>query len=582
MIKRIKWTLLTSLTILFYASAQNVIPPNRITNWDKAGYNGDTTIFYQKVWLVNHLPDSQGVMDNSLVLQNLLDNQTNPTEYIFPKGRFRFESTLQLPSFTRLSGSGSNTTLLQFNLVQAAHCISSEGFGFTGSPVPLQGSVHQGSSFILIDSATTSYNTGEWIYLYDDDQALVHDAWAEGSTGQLLTVSRQKADTLFVLEHIRRSFSPQSNPRLSKMDMNREVHLSCLGIERLDQQQSQKSNIYFKFTAQASVEGIASEYCDYAHFESRFSKNISVLQSYFHKGISYGGGGKAYGTLLHLATSDCLIEGNNFDHLRHSMLLQAGANGNVIANNYSTQPHWTELFVPANSAGDLVLHGNYPYMNLMEGNVVQNIIVDDSHGASGPFNTFFRNRAELYGFIIASTSGTNSQNIVGNEITHLSALTGQYILSGTDNFESANYVKGIVLPNPVTQLNLISLYKPPSSGSTPFLLGFPATPLQNLIYAQNNRALGIFSNCQQSSSLNTPEPYSIMNSFYPNPVADVLHLSGDFDLASIWDIRGHKVFEIKGQAGSQIDIELSDLAKGVYLLKIQNDSQFTDHLLTKL
>ncbi len=39
---------------------------------------------------------------------------------------------------------------------------------------------------------------------------------------------------------------------------------------------------------------------------------------------------EAYGTMLHFTTGECLIENNIFEHLRHSTIVQAGANGNVF------------------------------------------------------------------------------------------------------------------------------------------------------------------------------------------------------------------------------------------------------------
>jgi hypothetical protein len=93
-----------------------------------------------------------------------------------------------------------------------------------------------------------------------------------------------------------------------------------------------------------------------------------------------GGGGKGYGIMVQNTSGDCLIENNIFRHLRHSMILQAGSNGNVFGYNYSIDPYWTEVSLPSNAAGDIVLHGNYVYANLFEGNLGQQIVIDDSHG----------------------------------------------------------------------------------------------------------------------------------------------------------------------------------------------------------
>ncbi|MBR9977263.1 MAG: T9SS type A sorting domain-containing protein, partial [Bacteroidetes bacterium] len=198
------------------------------------------------------------------------------------------------------------------------------------------------------------------------------------------------------------------------------------------------------------VYGVESYRCTFAHITAEYSANIAVAGSYFHHAFDYGGGGRAYGVVLQFATGECRIENNIFERLRHSMLLQAGANGNVFAFNYSTDPYWTGVnpLIPSDAAGDIVLHGNWPYANLFEHNICQNIVIDNSHGPNGPFNTFFRNRAEAYG-IFFSADNSPSCNIVGNEITNTSLPYSlvNYSIRGEDHFLYGNNDKGRVRPD---------------------------------------------------------------------------------------------------------------------------------------
>ena len=75
-------------------------------------------------------------------------------------------------------------------------------------------------------------------------------------------------------------------------------------------------------------------------------------------------------------------------------MAKQGANGNVFAYNYSLDPYRSED--PHDAGSDMLLHGHYPFANLFEGNIGESIIVDDTWGPAGPYNTFFRNRADLY------------------------------------------------------------------------------------------------------------------------------------------------------------------------------------------
>lgn len=126
------------------------------------------------------------------------------------------------------------------------------------------------------------------------------------------------------------------------------------------------------------------------------------------------------------------------------MMVKTGTNGNVFGYNYSIDPYRSETI--HDYSGDVSLHGHYAFANLFEGNLVQNIIIDHYWGPSGPLNTFFRNRAELYGFIITSSDNpTNQQNIAGLEITNTNFLYGMYTISGEDHFEYGNFVTGVYL-----------------------------------------------------------------------------------------------------------------------------------------
>jgi hypothetical protein len=162
--------------------------------------------------------------------------------------------------------------------------------------------------------------------------------------------------------------------------------------------------------------------------------------------------------------------------------LQAAANGNVIAYNYSYNPYWKEGWFPANAAGDIVLHGNYPYSNLFEGNIVQNLVIDNSHGINGAGNIFFRNRIENYGVVMNGNSGDNMY-FIANEISGSGLLKGLFTLTGNQT-EIANYIKGNTQAGSVNESSLISK-------NYVAKIGLPNKPNsgQNEAFTRNNKAL---------------------------------------------------------------------------------------------
>jgi hypothetical protein len=96
---------------------------------------------------------------------------------------------------------------------------------------------------------------------------------------------------------------------------------------------------------------------------------------------------------------------------------------------------------------------------LFEGNVCQNIAVDQAWGPSGPRNVFFRNRAELYGFIITSgTIQSDSQAVAGSTLPSTAPFTGLYLFSGTGHFTYGNTVQGVIQPSGTSALSDSSCY----------------------------------------------------------------------------------------------------------------------------
>jgi hypothetical protein len=105
------------------------------------------------------------------------------------------------------------------------------------------------------------------------------------------------------------------------------------------------------------------------------------------------------------------------------------------------------------------MHGHYTFSNLFEGNIVQNIQIDQTWGPTGPFNTFFRNRAELYGVLMTSgTVESDSLNFVGNEIPNTAVFMGNYTLAGSGHFEYGNNVRGTITPGGTSTLPDESYY----------------------------------------------------------------------------------------------------------------------------
>lgn len=544
-----------------------------MTDWSKAG-------------LLNQFPnfDTINVLEQGIVadgatpcdqaLKTLLnDFKDNPTVFFFPPGEYYFTQGIQLLKGQVLKGASATETHLIFDLTEEDYLISANGKIKTDTAW-LTAKARKDSTTIFIDDPDGVFKAGDFVKFVVDDGELVTSDWALNSTGQICKILSADNGKLTIHRPLRRSFPLAEEPRLVKIRPVQFVGVECLSIERKDTTLTQTSNIYFNMAANCRVSGIASQNCNFAHLTLQQSTQMEVSGCHFQDAFQYGGGGQGYGVVLQFNTGDCLVQNNIFQHLRHSMLLQAGANGNVLAYNYSTQPFWTETNLPASAAGDLVLHGNFVYENLLEGNIVQNIVIDDSHGINGPGNTFFRNRAELFGIFMNNNPASPGQLFIGNEVTSSLPFTGLYMLSGEDHFEYGNNVKGSMQPPSSSILQQLSLFLPTSPPffeemEMPFAsIGLPNNLNSGTIPAKAHFLTGQMTSCEMPPPVvisDTEEAHSEERLVYPNPTNGLLFLNveGKSELRLV-DFTGKTVYQASVENGQAL--HLPQLPKGVYSL----------------
>ena len=161
--------------------------------------------------------------------------------------------------------------------------------------------------------------------------------------------------------------------REGEMCIRDKVGIKLLNISREDSVHAGFCiNIYFNYAVNCWIRGIESSKSIGSHIEADASSNIEITGSYIHHCFEYDGTSThGYGITLFNHTGQCKVENNIMRHLRHSFSMQCGANGNVIAYNYSLEPNRSEF--PANYGADISMHGHYTFANLFESNIVQNL-----------------------------------------------------------------------------------------------------------------------------------------------------------------------------------------------------------------
>lgn len=452
---------ITSIFLLLFSfrSWAQFEKASRFTDWSSAGLESTVdpdefeTIFAEEYGIT-----TDTLKSNSDSFENILTLFLNKKiKILFKPGKFYFSRTISLPSNIILKGSGADSTEFIFDLNGTGHSIEIKGAISKRDTSSVSKDIKRNNQGFDVNN-TTIFQKSDWVYLQMNDSSLITSSWAKGSVAQIFKIKNIRNNTLYTNSLARLAFPLNNSPLITKLIPAENVGIECIKITRKDNTAPvQSSNIHLDYAVNCWVKGIESSHCTFSHLEARHSSNISIQNSFFHDGHEYGGGGRAYGVMLHLSTNECLVENNIFKHLRHSMIVQAGANGNVFTHNYSIDPFWETI--PTNSAGDMVLHGNYVFCNLFEQNICQNIVIDNSHGPNGPNNTFYRNKADGYGIFFSSNNSPN-QNFIGNEITNKSLPFSlvNYTIQGSNQLEYANNNKGNITPTGTENLIDTSLF----------------------------------------------------------------------------------------------------------------------------
>ncbi len=581
-----KWILFLFVLVYSGLSAQH-ISSSRIVDWSHAGYPGTIPDSIVVTDITSFGGVGDGVTDNAVFISNAISSLNGNRGVIyFPPGNFLIQSTLNLPDSIILRGASSDSTHLVFDFGGAVgNCINISGstnFAFTN----VISGINKGSTSLVV-SDTVGFVSGDYIELQEDNGTWDTQpiSWAANSVGQIIPVNSVSGDTLFFSEPLRIKYDTALNIQVRKFIPAKEVGLECLNMYRRDSVSSGFCvNIYFDHAVNCWVRGIESSLSIGSHIELDASSHIEITGSYVHHALAYDGTSThGYGIALNKHSGECKLENNIMRHLRHSFSLQCGANGNVIAYNYSIDPNRSEPI--ANLGADISMHGHFSFANLFEGNIVQNIQLDQTWGPSGPFNTFFRNRAELFGiFMTSGTVNSDSENFVGNEITNMGFLMGNYTLYGNGHFEYGNNVRGTTTPGGTTSLTDSSYYLSsvpgfwnagsfPSIGE-PNVFGSGSNPARNRYLSGAN-----FTTCSESRIMGIqPDEFSSDDvSVFPNPSHDYLnieihHPSGADVRILLTDLLGRKQIEKKFSTGNSKNIVLNlsgNLSHGIYFLSVQ-------------
>ncbi len=393
------------------------LPATARARWARAGLTGAVTNFTTLRNVKNYGAKGDGVTDDTTAIRNVLSAAPSGTVVYLPAGTYRLTKPLYPKSHTILRGDGAALTSLIFEGAGTLdRCIGLAAWDGNQPTnyVTITGGMTQGSTQLVV-SSVSGYASGNIIEIEEDNDPAWGwtDSWQSRLPGQVNRVTAvDAANKRLTLDRpLRHTYTAQRHPRLRQL-----VTLMNAGVENLYVRRKDAVvgvTIEMKYAVKCWVRNVESYMTYKAHVWLERSFECEVRQSYFHDAFVFGDGGQGYGVCCGKRTSDCLIENNVFYHLRHSMIVGIGANGNVYGYNYSAARALDPVY--GTPQPDISVHGNYVFMNLFEGNVVEDADVPDWYAPAGPGNTLFRNRIINSGTAI--DAGSNNQNFLGNVLT---------------------------------------------------------------------------------------------------------------------------------------------------------------------
>jgi len=570
------------LFVTVTATAQ-VIPAGKQVLWAGAGIPTTNPVIANEINVTGFGAYGDSVHDDATAIASAIASLAGHAGIVFfPPGKYLIRSTVTLPDSVILRGDCHDPAMLVFNLGGAAvNCIDAQADQADTFRNILEG-FSKDTTVIRVASAA-GFSAGDYAEIEETNGAwdAVPISWAENCVGQIVRITAISGSYLTFEHPLRITYTPSLMPRIRKWVPRVFVGIEDMKIIRADTVMPTSGyQISFRNAMNCWIKGVESSQSAGAHVSLDACTDITIDGCYFHDAYAYDGAStRGYGVTMIQHTGQCLVENNVFDHLRHAIIVKQGANGNVAGYNYVVNGYWTE--VPNDAGADLVCHGHYSFANLFESNIVNTIVVDSTWGPTGPFTTFYRNHAALYGIIMVPGASvlSDSLNWVGNETTNSTPYHGLFLMAGTNHYVYGNSILGTITPAGTTALSDTSYYRTSftdifSAGSFPPAIGPPNVPGSGIIPAKQRYMGGgkiTFSSAPPCASTSVAEKATDENiSVYPNPAANFITVARAGSKSarySICNVLGTAVAEGELAENAGV-IDVSKLPNGVYFLKV--------------
>ena len=407
--------LLTLIPLLASSQAEaglDMIPAARRVDWSNMGVDGGIPNLPIVANVLDFGATGNGNTDDAAAFQSAIDSVNGTGAVYVPAGTYLIQNKLDMPDGVALRGAGPDLTHL--NIDHSQHAVEFITYE-RGTWVDAVSGYSKGSTSLTVADAS-EFIVGEYGELQqDNDPALMYTdpawntSWATASVGQLFKVVAVSGNTITIDPPLHIDYRSDLNPVVRAQGFRDFAGVENLHIKRLDS--SDTHMFYLKNAANIWITNVHSQLAAKSHVSGTTAFRLEIRDSYFEDATNFGGGGHGYGVEFGFHTTASLVQNNVFRRLRHAMMVHIGANGNVFGYNYSTITQSEGSWLPP----DISIHGHYPFSNLFEGNIVEEVGIGDYWGPAGLYNTYFRNRVET-DETLNVYDASHTQNLVGNEV----------------------------------------------------------------------------------------------------------------------------------------------------------------------
>lgn len=350
--------------------------------------------------------DPASARENALAVQRAIDEAPLGSVVQLPAGIFVLGGEIALRSGRVLRGAGRDATTLRFASLPAAYRGYLNFHGAHGRGTAITGGLTQGSTRIEVADnygipvgaaiMLTQLNDAHW--MATDNPVDWDQPWADRAVGQMVRVVGRSHQVFELDEPVRyHDYKAGHEPRFYVLTGRVEY----AGVEDLtvevepDPEGAGRFTVQFNLAENCWLRRVRSRGAQRGHVNLMHAREVEIRDNRF-EGAHRPGPGRGLGIDLALRSSQCLVVANTFEGVRHALLVQTGANGNVIAENTARSP--------VAATPDIAVRGHWTYLNLIEGNAVGSIEVGGYWGPSGEGTTLFRNQVGEGGISVRDRS----------------------------------------------------------------------------------------------------------------------------------------------------------------------------------